>query len=375
MIFKKKEVKKTPEEIVEASEEEEAKEKEQKEEEEAKAKEEKGTPSASAADAAAMIKLTASVERLKAQLETFHELQKASVERFSIINEQIGGLRTMILDGDKDSKMLEAKATQAIDMVESVQPDKLMMELKKVDNRIEMIKSPIESNTAIIENTIKELKDIRTKFGAFKGIDESLKLGEEVKKAWVENKKIDANITKHSSKVETIYSEMWKKFKDFERFSSIISDVDKGLKQITVEVDTMKIKMSSFSTKKDNETLIGKLEAFEKHVDLVVAALNDKLDNFSKEFNQLFLQRMEKADKLVRGFEVLATKTPDLDKYFNLLENEAKKSVAKDIKIEKIKTPGEDEKIVKEKKEDEGEKEGFFSKVKNKVKKKDQLEG
>ncbi len=363
MIFKKKEVK-TPEEIMEESDEKEAEEK----------KKEEDSNQINAGDATAIIKLTAGIEKLKAQLETYRELQKASIERFSVINEQVGGLRTMILDRDKDSKMLEAKATQAIDMVESVQPDKLMMELKKVDNRIEMIKSPIESNTAIIENTIKELKDIRTKFGTFKGIDESLKLGEEVKKAWVENKKIDANITKHSSKVETIYSEMWKKFKDFERFSSIVNDIDKGLKQITIEVDSMKIKMSSFSTKRDNETLMGKLEAFEKHVNLVVDALNNKLDNFSKEFNQMFQKRMEKAEKLVRGFEVLAAKTPDLDKYFNLLESEAKKSIVTDIKIEKIKTPGEEEKIVEEKEKDDGEKKGLFEKVKSKLKKENQLQ-
>src|SRR3989338_5440298 len=86
---------------------------------------------------ASLGKLTADVEKLKAQFSTFYELQKASTERFSNITEQIGSLRSMMIERDKDSQKLEAKTTQAIDLVKTVQPDKFMVELRKMDSKIE----------------------------------------------------------------------------------------------------------------------------------------------------------------------------------------------------------------------------------------------
>ena len=70
----------------------------------------------------------ADLEKLKAQFSSFHEMQKASNERFSRVGEQIGELRTMIIDRDRASQHLEAKATQAIDLVETIKPEKLMIE-------------------------------------------------------------------------------------------------------------------------------------------------------------------------------------------------------------------------------------------------------
>jgi hypothetical protein len=60
----------------------------------------------------------------------------------------------------------------------------------------------------------------------------------------------------------------------------------------------------------------------------------------------------------------LAAKTPDLDKYFNLLEEEAKKA-PKAAPVEKIKTGNEK----KPEKPEEEEKKGFF---KNLFKKKEE---
>ncbi|MDD5086540.1 MAG: hypothetical protein PHV16_02195 [Candidatus Nanoarchaeia archaeon] len=332
--------------------------------------EEKNTPQNSGQDSmgeASIGRMTAEVEKLKAQFKTFYELQKASNERFGLINEQIGGLRTMIMDRDKDSRLVEAKATQAIDLVQTVQPDKLMMMVKKIENKIEMLKSPIETNEVIINNTIKEIKDMRTKINSFKGLDEAIKLSEEVKKGWMENKKIDADITKHSSKIETIYSEMWRQFSDLQRVSAVSSDLQKSLKQLSTETDSIKIKMTSLSTKKEVEELVEKFEGFEKHVNNVIATLNSRISTFDSDFSQKFQEKIERLDRLLRGFETLAMKTPDLDKYFNLLEEEAKKAPL-EAKVEKLKELGEEEEVKETKKK------SFFSKLKKKLKKSEESE-
>jgi predicted nucleic acid-binding Zn-ribbon protein len=322
------------------------------------------TPMPTGTDASSVIRLSTTLEKLKIQFSTFLEIQKSTNERFSSMNEQIGGIRSMMMDRDKNFQKLEAKSMQAIDMVESVQPDKLMMDLKKLENKIEMIKSPISTNESMISNAMAELKEMRRKVNSFKGVEEAIKLADEVKKDWMENKKLDANITKHSAKIETIYSEMWKEFSEFKKFSSRVTDLDQTLKTISTEIDSIKVKVTSFANKKDVENMVVKLESFEKYVNNVISTMNNKITNFSKDFSNEFTQKMQKTTKLLTGFETLATKTPDLDKYFNLLSDEAKKSAdKKEVKPEKIKTPGEDEKI------DAKPKDNIINKIKDKISK------
>src|SRR3989338_8171956 len=120
--------------------------------------------------------IAADLGKLKAQFSSFYEMQKASTERFTRINEQIGELRAMMLEREKSSQLLEAKATQSIDLVQSIQPDKFMVELRKMDFKSEALKAHIESNENVIQNAVNEIKDMRAKINSFKGIDEVIKL-------------------------------------------------------------------------------------------------------------------------------------------------------------------------------------------------------
>jgi len=305
--------------------------------------------------------LTADLDKLKAQFTTFYEMNKASTERFTRINEQVGELRTMILERDKDGKMLEAKATQAIDMVQTVQPDKLMIELRKGDAKIEGLRANLESNEVIINNAISELKSMRNKIQTFTGIEQVVKLNEEVKGELMEIRKMSATVERHGDKVETIFSEMQKRFSDFSKFSDTLKDLDKEVKQIASDSDNVKVRISGFSDKKEIEDLITKFNNFEKHVSGIMTLVNRKFESLEKDFADKFGEKIEKIGKLIKGFEELAQKTPDLDKYFNLLEAEAKK-VPNEVKVEKIKVPGEEEK-----EETEEKKPGLFGKIKGKI--------
>ena len=94
-------------------------------------------------------KMTADVEKLKAQFTTFYELQKAGNERFSNMSGQIGELRSMMIERDKDGQRLEAKATQAVDMVKTVQPDKFLVDLRKMDSKIEALRANVSGSSRI----------------------------------------------------------------------------------------------------------------------------------------------------------------------------------------------------------------------------------
>lgn len=287
-----------------------------------------------------LVRLTADVEKLKAQFSTFYELQKTSTERFSRINEQIGELRSMMIERDKAGQHLEAKATQAIDLVKTVQPDKLMIELRKNDSKIEALRANLESTENIINNVVNEIKDVKNKISVFRGMEQVISLNEEAKKEVFEVKKIQAVVERHADKVETIFTEMQKKFSDFAKFNDNVKELDKSFKQISSDFDSIKIRITDLSSKKEVENLITKFDDFEKYTGNIVKLINNRFEKLHKELNEEFGKKFQETDKLLHGFEMLAQKTPDLDKYFNLLQEEAKKASQENVKVEKIKELG-----------------------------------
>lgn len=288
-------------------------------------------------------KLTADVEKLKAQFSTFYELQKTTSERFSRINEQIGELRSMMIEREKSGQLLEAKATQAIDLVKTVQPDKLMIEMRKGDSKIEALRANLESTENIINNVVNELKDVKNKINVFRGMEQVISLNEEVKKELLDVKKIQAVVERHADKVETIFTEMQKKFSDFVKFNDTVKDLDKSFKQISSDFDSIKIKMADLASKKEVENLISKFDDFEKYTGSIIKLINSKFEKLQKELGDEFAKKFQDTDKLLHGFETLAQKTPDLDKYFALLQDEAKKVPQDNVKVEKIKELGAEE--------------------------------
>ncbi len=118
---------------------------------------------------------------MSASVDAFGEIRKSFSERFNRTSEQIGELRAMILDRDKSVQEIEIKAIKAHDLVDAVQPEKMMTEIQKQEAKIEALKANLEGNEAIMSRIMEELKDIKKKVEFFRGVEEIVKLSEETK--------------------------------------------------------------------------------------------------------------------------------------------------------------------------------------------------
>jgi hypothetical protein len=140
-----------------------------------------------------------------------------------------------------------------------------------------------------------------------------------------------------------------------------VKDLDKSFKHISAEFDSIKVKITDFATKKEMENLIAKFDDFEKYVGSLVSLLGSKFEKLERGVVGNVDKRLEEVNKLVIGFRSLAEKTPDLDQYFHLLDEEAKKKLAEQQKAqqpEKLKVPGAEETALQPEK-----KESILSKV------------
>ena len=229
-----------------------------------------------------IIKLRTEIEKLKASGEAFKEVRNSFSERFTQTSEQIGELRSMILEQSRALQEVELKAVKSADMVASVQPEKLMTEVQKQEVKIEALKANLEGNESIMSKVMEEISETRKKIEFFRGIEEIIKLSEEVKTELIEIKKVEGKINIQTDKVQTIYAEMRGRLQDLDAFKAENQDAKASIEQNTKDVEFVKNKISNLAEKAELDKLIAKVQSY-------INSLSElqKRTSFSKDIDQL----------------------------------------------------------------------------------------
>ncbi len=236
----------------------------------------------SAKASADVIKLKTEIEKLKAGSEAFKEVRSSFSERFTRTSEQIGELRSMILERDRTIQEVELKAVKSSDLVSSVQPEKLMTEVQKQEVKIEALKANLEGNESIMNRIMEELRETRKKVEFFRGVEEIIKLSEEVKSELIEIKKVEGRINTQTDKVQTIYAEMRTRIQDLDAFKAQTQDAKASIEQNAKDVEFIKNKITNLAEKSELDKLVAKLQSY-------ISSLNEiqKKSSFSKDIDQL----------------------------------------------------------------------------------------
>lgn len=260
-------------------------------------------------------KLGIEVTKIKAQLEGLNEQRQAVNERFSRISEEMGEVRGMIMDTNKSVGNIEASATKAIDLVESVKPDQLMLEVRKQDSKIESLKAGIESSESLMRDMMKEVKEMRKKIDFYKGIEQVAKLNEEIKAELIQIKKIESVIDRHSNKVETIYIEVEKKFTEFDKFNDNVKDLKRNFDKLQNDFDKVKVKIEDKTDKKELVKVIDKFSDFEKHTTNIINLMDKRSksinDEVNKKMNSIKSEIRKKVDSAIRQLNLEVEKVDD----------------------------------------------------------------
>lgn len=241
-------------------------------------------------------KLAVEVTKLKAQLEGLNEQRKATNERFSRLSEELGELRGMSVETNKGVSRIEAASTKAIDLVESVRPEELMIEVRKIDSKIEALKANLEGNEIMMSDSMKELKNIRRKMDFYKGAEQIAKMNDEVKKEIIDIKKSESVIERHSNKVESIYIDVEKKYSELDQFISVSKELQRTFEKLASDVDKLRVKVEDSVEKKELVKLISKFNDFEKHTTNILNLIDKKTRSNTDAINREFAKISAKVD-------------------------------------------------------------------------------
>lgn len=239
----------------------------------------------------------AELTKLKSSVEALNEVRKANAEQFTRTSEQIGELRGALMDTNKAVGVIEVASSKAIDMVNSVQPDKLMIDVRKIDGKVEALRANLEANETIMKDIMREMKEMRSMMSLYKGVDQVVKMNNEIKQELMDIKKTEGLVGKHADRVETIFVEVEKKFYDFEKFNEAVKELDRAFKKINTDFDKMRVNVDEKADKKEFVKMVDKFTDFEKHTSNILKLLDQKSRNTVIELNNTFEDLKKQLEK------------------------------------------------------------------------------
>jgi hypothetical protein len=260
-------------------------------------------------------KVAIEVTKIQAQMEGLNEFRKITNERFTRNSEELGEIKGMVVETNKSVSKIEAAATRAIDLVEAVKPDQLMIEIRKQDSKAEALKANIESNETMMHDIMREMKEMRQKIDFYKGVEQVAKMNEEIKQELIQIKKIEGIIDRHSNKIETIFLEVEKKFTEFDKYGDVAKDLQKVMGKLQEDVDKLRVKIEDKADKKELLNLITRFGEFEKHTTNIMNLLDERSKSLTDDMRNKFSKiRKELVDEVSNALKKAKLETTIADK-------------------------------------------------------------
>jgi len=177
------------------------------------------------------------LEKINARLEVINSFIKTFNERFSLVNQQIGEIRAMAVNNEKDISLSNLDAKKVIDVVKEVNPEKLRIDYQKIDFRVNTLLEKIEANKQFVDSIVEEFKELKRKANLFEGTDALLRLNQDVKKDLIEIQKVNNRVRMNADKSEQIFIELNKGFQENQKTNEIIATLDNSYSVLRKEFE------------------------------------------------------------------------------------------------------------------------------------------
>jgi chromosome segregation ATPase len=277
------------------------------------------------------IPVEAEVERLKAQVEALLRAREAISEQIAALSERIGELRSSLVEHERASSKLESEIKATIELVNKIKPEEVLKEVSKFDAKIEAVKARIDSYETLADRIIEEIKELRRTFVKFKSLDAVSKLAEDFKKDLEKAKRVESEMSKHASKVEAMFNDMQKKYKEYADLSKITGEIKERFRVFVREFDKLRVEFAGVARKED-------LRKFEEKLDFGLKEareLSEELKKRRDELKEIILSSKKMAEVSERVTSLIEEKKA-IEEKLKLLEQLVDSFTKLKLDVEKL---------------------------------------
>jgi hypothetical protein len=191
------------------------------------------------------------LEKIDGKLEIFDRSRDDVTERTTQLAEEIGELRSMILERERSFDEVKSEFEKVKDTVSGLEPLRLKKDLDRRKVEILENRAKIEQLETLVKALGEESKKFRELMEKIKSFENIVNISYDIDRKVSEINTMKDYASKVASKVESIFSELNSKVSELESLREKIEKLDELTIEITKMLDEISVRFTRFIEEKD----------------------------------------------------------------------------------------------------------------------------
>jgi hypothetical protein len=303
------------------------------------------------------------IEKLKVKIDAMKESKEAADENIQNLSENIGEIRSLVMQTDANFKTSLSKIEKMDDEISDVRPREISKKFNEIKENFEKNELEMEKFKQKLSDTEEKLNQIHEMVKNIGGVENLSNLNKNVQEKLKDITEAIKYIQRVGTKTEKIFIDLSKGLDDLVLIKAKQEDFDESLKNVLTSIDSLNIKLKDYVQKddlnvfrEDNLLIKKEIEKINKVLPVAEIKLPEEVIKLRKEREdiEMFLESLESQfanDKISKAEyeDVRRSNLKKLEDIEDKLEKEWK-DIDKMIKAEKPEeTPKEGEEKKKSK--------------------------
>jgi len=224
-------------------------------------------------------RLVFQVEKIEAKLETMEGLRQATEEKISRLSEEIGELRSAILEKEKMFNQVETGFEKVREIFQELQPKKIRADLDRKEDAIEKLGAKVESFDTKIADMKKNMADVLNIMDKIKDLKNVVAVSETISKKMAKIEEERKETGKIAAKVESMFSELTEKMSEFHSYRDKIEFSSESMHDMMKTLDMMEVRIENAVKKDDMKKVDDRLEQLEADLTDKIQVIRDIVDD------------------------------------------------------------------------------------------------
>ena len=240
--------------------------------------------------------LIVEIERIRGRLEAITDLKNQLIETTRTFSEEIGELRTMILDREKSFSKIEIGFEKINEIVKEIEPQTIRKNFEKKEQKILELEARIEKLERFSKELIKQTEKVREVIEKVKSFENLVSVAERVKKYLRQAEETKNYADRIAGKVETMFENVDNKIINFNEKTEKLDKVDEVLKELVPTVDKLQVEIKNEISK--NKAEMAELGLRNIQIEKNMKKQEEYFKKISKSFKREMLKVREQDKKI-----------------------------------------------------------------------------
>ncbi|MCK4550846.1 MAG: hypothetical protein KAT91_02745, partial [Candidatus Aenigmarchaeota archaeon] len=243
------------------------------------------------------------IDKLNGRLEAETGFREAMNERLTSFAEEIGELRSMILDREKSFNDIQVGFERIDDATRNIQPAKIHAEFEKKEKMIIDNTIKVEKIELFVNSINDEMKKYRMQMNKIKSFDNLLEAIDTIKIQIDQIKDSKNYVDVKTAKVESIFADLNERLKDFNKAQETIAKLDELTQELMKTIDKNEIKIEEAALKEDLNKKVAPIENYLVKSSKKINELSDNILKIHSKIDVLDVREIETIKKEIVGIE------------------------------------------------------------------------